>query len=255
MLCKDFSKDELKLKSKVLSLSYSHEGKSTSENWSLSYASDRDKRSQGSSFDAVIMTAPVCNVKEMKITKGGNVFPLNFIPEVSYMPLSVIITAFKKENVKKPLEGFGVLIPSKEQQNGLKTLGTLFSSVMFPDRAPNNLYLYTTFVGGNRNKELAKASTDELKHIVTSDLQQLLGVEGEPTFFNHFYWGKAFPLYGRNYASVLEAIEKMERDLPGFFYAGNHKGGLSVGKSIASGCKAADNVITYLESSHDKLLK
>ncbi|TYH76534.1 hypothetical protein ES332_D04G093400v1 [Gossypium tomentosum] len=255
MLCKDLSKDELKLKSKVLSLSYSHEGKSTSENWSLSYASDRDKRSQGSSFDAVIMTAPVCNVKEMKITKGGNVFPLNFIPEVSYMPLSVIITAFKKENVKKPLEGFGVLIPSKEQQNGLKTLGTLFSSVMFPDRAPNNLYLYTTFVGGNRNKELAKASTDELKRIVTSDLQQLLGVEGEPTFFNHFYWSKAFPLYGRNYASVLEGIEKMERDLPGFFYAGNHKGGLSVGKSIASGCKAADNVITYLESSHDKLLK
>ncbi|KHG17367.1 Protoporphyrinogen oxidase, chloroplastic/mitochondrial [Gossypium arboreum] len=242
MLCKDLSKDELKLKSKVLSLSYSHEGKSTSENWSLSYASDRDKCSQGSSFDAVIMTAPVCNVKEMKITKGGNVFPLNFIPEVSYMPLSVIITAFKKENVKKPLEGFGVLIPSKEQQNGLKTLGTLFSSVMFPDRAPNNLYLYTTFVGGNRNKELAKASTDELKHIVTSDLQQLLGVEGEPTFFNHFYWSKAFPLYGRNYASVLEAIEKMERDLPGFFYAGNHKGGLSVGKSIASGCKAADNI-------------
>lgn len=39
------------------------------------------------------------------------------------MPLSVIITTFKKENIKQPLEGFGVLIPSKEQQNGLKTLG------------------------------------------------------------------------------------------------------------------------------------
>ena len=56
MLCKELPKDELKLKSKVLSLSYSHDGKSTLENWSLSYASDRDKRSQGSSFDAVIMT-------------------------------------------------------------------------------------------------------------------------------------------------------------------------------------------------------
>ncbi|KAL4369122.1 hypothetical protein GQ457_05G019270 [Hibiscus cannabinus] len=255
MLSKNLSKDELNLKSKVLSLSYHHDGKSTLDNWSLSYASDRDKRSQGSSFDAVIMTAPLCNVKEMKITKGGKVFPLSFIPEVSYVPLSVIITTFKKENVKKPLEGFGVLVPSKEQQNGLKTLGTLFSSVMFPDRAPNNLYLYTTFVGGSRNTELAKASTDELKHIVTSDLRQLLGVEGEPTFLNHFYWSKAFPMYGRNYASVLEAIEKMERDLPGFFYAGNHKGGLSVGKSIASGYKAADHVISYLESSHQKLLK
>eukprot|EP00257_Ricinus_communis_P027254 XP_025014668.1 protoporphyrinogen oxidase, mitochondrial isoform X4 [Ricinus communis] len=200
--------------------------------------------------------APLCNVKEMKITKNRNIFSLNFLPEVSYMPLSVVITTFKKDNVKSPLEGFGVLVPSKEQQNGLKTLGTLFSSMMFPDRAPNDLYLYTTFVGGSRNKELAKASTDDLKQIVTSDLRQLLGAEGEPTFVNHFYWSKAFPLYGRNYDAVLEAIDTMEKDLPGFFYAGNHKGGLSVGKAIASGCKAADLVISYLESSSDdKMLK
>ncbi|GKV07932.1 hypothetical protein SLEP1_g19628 [Rubroshorea leprosula] len=187
----------------------------------------------------------------MKISKGGNVFPLDFIPEISYMPLSVVITTFKKENVKRPLEGFGVLVPSREQKNGLKTLGTLFSSMMFPDRAPNDLYLYTTFVGGSRNKELAKASTNELKQIVTSDLRQLLGVEGEPTFVNHFYWSKAFPLYGHNYDSVLEAIDKMEKNLPGFFYAGNHKGGLSVGKAMASGYRAADLVISYLESSSD----
>lgn len=254
-LCKALGKDELCLKSKVLSLSYSHDGKSALENWSLS-SSNQDKQSQGLSFDAVIMTASLCNVKEMKITKGGNLFPLDFLPEVIYMPLSVIITTFKKENVRKPLQGFGVLVPSKEQQNGLKTLGTLFSSMMFPDRAPKDLYLYTTFVGGSRNKELAKASTDELKQIVTSDLRQLLGVEGEPTFVNHFFWSKAFPLYGRDYDSVLEAIEKMEKNLPGFFYAGNHKGGLSVGKSIASGCKAAELVISYLEnSSDDKMLK
>lgn len=121
----------------------------------------------------------------LRILSNRNVFP--FIIQVIYMPLSVIITTFKKENVRKPLQGFGVLVPSKEQQNGLKTLGnalflavfnyithpfpndllitrctgTLFSSMMFPDRAPKDLYLYTTFVGGSRNKELAKASTYE----------------------------------------------------------------------------------------------
>ncbi|KAH7518854.1 hypothetical protein FEM48_Zijuj09G0215400 [Ziziphus jujuba var. spinosa] len=78
---------------------------------------------------------------------------------VGYMPLLVIITTFKKDNVKRPLEGFGVLVPSKEQNNGLKTLGTLFSSMMFLDRAPNDLYLYTTFVVESRNKELANSST------------------------------------------------------------------------------------------------
>ncbi|CAL1391490.1 unnamed protein product [Linum trigynum] len=252
-LCKEIEKDELKLGSKVLSLAYNCDAKSTPANWSISYASNSDKPSHCSSYNAVVMTAPLDNLTEIKITKSREIFPLDFLPKVQYMPLSVLITTFKKENVRRPLEGFGVLVPSKEQQNGLKTLGTLFSSMMFPDRAPDDQYLYTTFVGGSRNKELAKASTNDLKQIVTSDLRQLLGVEGEPTFVNHFYWSKAFPLYGRDYQSVLEAIDKMEKNLPGFFYAGNHKGGLSVGKSIASGSKAADLVISYLDSSSDNM--
>nr|GMC46283.1 protoporphyrinogen oxidase, mitochondrial [Ipomoea batatas] len=247
-LCKELGKDELKLSSRVLELSSSHREHSL-DKWLLSYASPHRKHSTEESFDVVVMTAPLSDVKTMKITKKGTPFLLDFLPEVSYVPVSVMITTFKKENVKRPLEGFGVLVPSKEEQNGLKTLGTLFSSMMFPDRAPSNVYLYTTFVGGSRNRELAKASRDELKQIVTSDLKQLLGVEGEPQFVNHVYWSKAFPLYGRNYDSVLEAVENMEKNLPGFFYAGNHKGGLSVGKAISSGCSAADLVISYLESS------
>lgn len=248
-ICKQFSKDELKLESKVLSLSYSHKGISASENWSLS--SMTNSTSEDRTYDAVIMTAPLSNVKEMEIVKGGKPFSLDFIPEVSYVPISVMITAFKKPNVKRPLEGFGVLISSKEQDHGLKTLGTLFSSMMFPDRAPSDLYLYTTFIGGSRNRELAKASTDELKQVVCSDLRRLLGAEGDPTFVSHIFWSKGFPLYGHNYDSVLRAIHKMEQDLPGFFYAGNHKDGLSVGKAIASGCKAAELVISYLDNHSD----
>lgn len=37
--------------------------------------------------------------------------------------------------------------------------------------------------------------------------------------------------------------------------SGNHKGGLSVGKAISSGCKAAESVISYLDSYSDDKLK
>ncbi|GFP84921.1 protoporphyrinogen oxidase mitochondrial [Phtheirospermum japonicum] len=250
-LCKELGEDELKLRSRVLELSCCCSEQSPLDNWSISYELEDKRLSCKKSFDALIVTAPLSDVKEMNITRRGSPFLLDFVPEVSYLPMSVVITTFKRENVKRPLEGFGVLIPSKEQENGLKTLGTLFSSMMFPDRAPADVYLYTTFVGGSRNRELAKAPRDELKQIVASDLRQLLGAEGEPAFMNHLYWSKAFPLYGHNYDSVIEAIDKMERDLPGFFYAGNHKGGLSVGKAISSGCQAADLVISYLDSCSD----
>ncbi|CAK8541130.1 unnamed protein product [Lathyrus sativus] len=248
-LRKELGKDDLTLNAKVLALAYSHDGSSSSENWSITCTSNKKIQD----VDAVIMTAPLGNVKDIQIKKKGIPFSLNFLPEVTYLPISVLITTFKKENVKRPLEGFGVLVPSKEQQNGFKTLGTLFSSMMFPDRAPSDMHLYTTFIGGTRNRELAQASTDELKKIVTSDLRKLLGAEGEPTFVNHFYWSKGFPLYGHNYGSVLEAIDKMEKELPGFFYAGNHRGGISVGRAIASGCKAADLVISYLNNASDKV--
>ncbi|CAL9198964.1 unnamed protein product [Musa hybrid cultivar] len=250
-LCEEVGVDNLKLNSKVLSLSCSFDASTPLSSWSISYATndaDTKELKKDQSFDAVIMTAPLRNVQEMKFTKGRNPFLLDFLPKVNYLPLSVIITSFNKDKVKRPLEGFGVLVPSKEQKNGFKTLGTLFSSMMFPDRSPHDQYLYTTFVGGSRNRDLASASLDELKQIVTSDLRNLLGTEGQPTFVKHIYWRNAFPLYGHDYDLVLEAIEKMEENLPGFFYAGNHRDGLSVGKAVTSGCKAADRVVSHLNS-------
>lgn len=59
MLCKELGKDDVKLNSKVLSLSYSCDGKSALENWSVSYASDHDKHLQGLCVDAVIMTVSI----------------------------------------------------------------------------------------------------------------------------------------------------------------------------------------------------
>ncbi|KAH7670971.1 Protoporphyrinogen oxidase protein [Dioscorea alata] len=256
MLCTKIGGDNLKLNSKVLSLACNYEEGSPFSSWLISYAAKHDDHTtlaDNEPYDAVIMTAPLCNVQDMKFTKIGKPFVLDFIPKVSYLPLSVIVTSFRKDCVKRPLEGFGVLVPSKEQRNGLKTLGTLFSSMMFPDRATSDHFLYTTFVGGSRNRDLAGASSEELKQVVTSDLQQLLGVEGQPTFMKHIYWRNAFPLYGHDYDLVLESISKMEKDLPGFFYAGNHKDGLSVGKAIASGCKAAELVISHLNSSSHKI--
>ncbi|CAA6667815.1 unnamed protein product [Spirodela intermedia] len=244
VLCTELGSENLKFNSKVLSLACSHDGNPSLDTWSISIASNNDNQKDAltyNSFDAVIMTAPLCNVEEMKFTKRGLPFVLDFLPSPNYI--------LQERERQKTLEGFGVLVPSKEQEGGFKTLGTLFSSAMFPDRAPADQILYTTFVGGSRNRDLAGASLEELKQIVLSDLHKLLGVDGEPSFIKHVYWSKAFPLYSRDYGLVLEAIERMERNLPGFYYAGNHRDGLSVGKAIASGFRAADLAISYLNSS------
>ncbi|KAI3919557.1 hypothetical protein MKX01_018380 [Papaver californicum] len=82
-LSKDLG-DDLKLNSMVLSLSYNGDDISPSNNWSLSYATNQKTGdpSAHQSFDAVIMTAPLCTVREMKIKTCEGPFILDFIPKL-----------------------------------------------------------------------------------------------------------------------------------------------------------------------------
>ncbi|EFJ20080.1 hypothetical protein SELMODRAFT_271323 [Selaginella moellendorffii] len=248
-------KEKFKLNTFVTGLACNQQGNPSRQSWTVTGLETSGKRSKRSdkTFDAVIMTAPVDDVRAMKVVKDGKPYALDYLPTVIYEPMSVLITMFNKDSVKRALPGFGVLVPSKEQQaNGFQTLGTLFSSFMFPDRAPEDQLLFTTFIGGSRNTLLASRSKEELLDITLKDLSRLIGVEGQPTAIRHVYWEKAFPRYSIGYDNVLHSIQKLESDLPGLFYAGNHRGGLAVGKTIVSGLDAAEQVLQYLQGSGGK---
>lgn len=51
---------------------------------------------------------------------------------IYYPPVLVYFLAYNKKDVKQPLDGFGFLIPEKENKS---FLGSLWSSVIFPYRA------------------------------------------------------------------------------------------------------------------------
>lgn len=68
-LSKALDNDELKLNSKVLSLSYGHHGQSYVENWSIFCAANNNNHSQDLPVDAVIMT--VSKVDETSFIMGN----------------------------------------------------------------------------------------------------------------------------------------------------------------------------------------
>lgn len=243
--------DSLRCNARVLSLACNQQGNPLRDSWGISFSSDsHDSKSWANPiFDAVVMTVPLSDFQHMELCKDGKPYSHKFVPQVTYQPLSVTVMGFKREDVKHPLDGFGVLVPSKEQVNGFQTLGTLFSSSMFPNRAPSDTLLFTSFIGGSRNRELAGKAGTELKAAAINDLHQLVGVMGQPVFFRHVFWSRAFPQYGPGYDGVLNALQKLEEDLPGFYYAGNHRDGLAVGKALASGYNIAGRVLEYLQAS------
>eukprot|EP00899_Mesostigma_viride_P005336 jgi/Mesvir1/14803/Mv05442-RA.1 len=215
--------------------------------WRVTYQIGQNaKKTKTAQFDSVLMTAPLHNLRQIRISKQGRVVPLDALPEVAYAPISVLVMAFRNEDVHQPVDGFGVLVPKKENMN---ILGTLFSSAMFPNRAPLGLTLLTTFIGGTRNAALAYKPREELEELVLQDLRKLLQVDGQPVMCRHIFWRRAFPVYGKGYDKVLNSMKTLERELPGLFLAGNHYGGLAVGKVIESGYQAAERIAHSFQHS------
>jgi hypothetical protein len=103
-------------------------------------------------FDAVLYTAPLYHLPAMGLQGTSEVRTL---ARVYYSPLSILVLGFRRSQVRHPLDGFGLLVPAVEP---LKIFGTLFSSTMFPGRAPDGHVTLTIFMGGARNPAACIAS-------------------------------------------------------------------------------------------------
>jgi oxygen-dependent protoporphyrinogen oxidase len=205
--------------------------------WRVRYTQggeDDSKDDGAQTFDALVWTAPLPTLLALTPRLDADVAPLE---DVSYPPVSVVAMGFPREAVEHPLDGFGMLVP--EAEDGCRTLGTLFSSTVFPHRAPEGRVLLTTFVGGTRDPALAGAPDSEVYEAVSHDLRHLLGAHDPPVFQQRMHWPYAIPQYHVGYGRVKDAIDEIEASCPGLVMAGNYRAGVSVGDAAESGQAAA----------------
>jgi oxygen-dependent protoporphyrinogen oxidase len=218
--------DSLKLNSPVNQMTQ------TSTGWSVATANGETE------FSAVIYCGTAHRLAELKIEAQS---PLNLsaFSEISYPPVAAVVLGFRREDVVHSCQGFGMLIPKIE---GFKILGTIFSSALFPNRAPAGHLNLTSYVGGARYPELASLPPDKLVEVVLADLRVLLGVKGKPTFVHTAFWPHAIPQYNVGYGKYRELLNDLEAKTPNLFFAGHYRDGVSLGDSIVSGVNIAERV-------------
>lgn len=190
-------------------------------------------------FDAVILAVPAGGLAQLTFGALGE-RPLASLDNILHPPVSSLFLGYRREQIAHPLDGFGGLVPAVEHRD---VLGILFSSTLFPGRAPAGHVGLTVFVGGMRQPQHARLPTKELLTKVARDLRELVGASGEPAFVKHSYWPRAIPQYQLGYERHFETMAQLERRHPGVFVGGNARDGISLPDCVKSGLKLADRVV------------
>lgn len=189
--------------------------------------------------DSVVYCGSAFKLAELLVEQMEKPVDLTAFSEIRYPPVASVVLGFRREDVAHDCNGFGMLIPKVE---GFNILGTIFSSALFPNRAPEGHHTLTTYVGGERCPELASLSPEKLVALVCEDLRVLLGVGGKPTFQHVVVYPKAIPQYNVGYGRFKELMTQLESDAPGLFLAGHYRDGVSLADSIVSGVNVAERV-------------
>jgi protoporphyrinogen/coproporphyrinogen III oxidase len=158
------------------------------------------------------------------------------LDEISYAPVASVALGYAEAQLPGKLNGFGALFP---RRTGRKTLGVIFSSALFPGRAPPGRVLLTAFIGGIRNPLVAAQTPSALVDCIAAELSAVLGVQGAPGFFHVSVWPRAIPQYEIGHLSQIAAIQQALGSLPGLHAQANWHGGVSFADCVSNGAALA----------------
>lgn len=162
--------------------------------------------------------------------------PVTSIPEAW---IATVVFGFGPSAVLPP--GFGYLTPERE---GRFSLGTLFSSNMFPGRAPTGHIVFETLVGGRRHPERLTLDDATMTRLALEDVREVLNLPGNPLYSTVLRPASGIPQLERGYGRLLAWRDQLLRDTPDLSICGFGWEGIGINDMIRSAVKVAEGILS-----------
>jgi oxygen-dependent protoporphyrinogen oxidase len=151
------------------------------------------------------------------------------LASIPYAPIAAVHLGYARTDVSADLDGFGFLVPAAEQRS---VLGVLYSSTIFPARAPEGHVLFTALVGGARQPELVALEDGALVDRVRADFAVALGITAAPRHASVVRVAKGIPQYELGHLARVRRVEQQLQAFPGLSVLGNAYGGVGVNDCV-----------------------
>lgn len=192
------------------------------------------------SADAVLLTTPAYTaadlIRDLAPTAAEK------LSAIRYVSTGTLSMAFHTDDIRRPLHGFGVVVPKSEKR---PINAITISSTKFDHRAPAGYVLLRVFFGGSRSPETMAYDDETLLQVVRGELQDVLGIEAAPIFHRIYRWHRANPQYDVEH---LTRVEEIEFALPqGIYVTGSAFRGVGIPDCVHQAQQTAGQVWEHLK--------
>lgn len=199
----------------------------------------------------VILTVPASVASN--ILRPLSVTAADALSQFYYPPVVVVTVSYPKSAIRNEclingeLKGFGQLHPRSE---GIETLGTLYSSALFPGRAPPDRVLLLSYIGGATNLEIIAKSESAIVSTVDRELRTMLIRPDAPApiTLGVRLWPQAIPQFLIGHLDLLDTARCALHDsgLEGLFLGGNYVTGVALGRCVEGAYESAEEISQFL---------
>lgn len=158
------------------------------------------------------------------------------LASIPYADLAVVALAYRADALQRPLNGYGYLVT---RQENLSTLGVLWESAIFPNRAPDGCVLLRAMLGGARRPEVSALDDRALGELAVTEVSKVMGISGVPLRRWMFRWPSAIAQYTVGHDTRIAAIRRLTAAHRGLHICGTAYDGVSFNDAIASARKTA----------------
>ncbi|MBU0483013.1 MAG: protoporphyrinogen oxidase [Proteobacteria bacterium] len=158
-------------------------------------------------------------------------------PPVAGIPGAKIINLAMgfNDSAKIPY-GFGYLAPEREKRFAL---GAMFTSHMFPGRAPDGQVLVEALVGGRRHPERLALPDDELARLVYEDMSGLMELPEKPSFVRVLRSAESIPQLEMDHPALVKWRHDFEKEQSGIHICGFGWDGIGMNDMMKAAQKVA----------------
>jgi oxygen-dependent protoporphyrinogen oxidase len=189
--------------------------------------------------DSVIVTTPAWAAAPLLQPVSAEA--ARHLAGIDYASVALVTLAFGENDVARPLDGSGHLVPKAVQRH---ITACSWGSTKWASWKRDGQVILRASLGRDGDPHALKGTDDDLVAMAVADLSEHLGIGGDPVEQRVSRWERSFPQYRPGHIERIAALgDVLRREADGVVATGAAFGGLGIPACVRQGRDAARAVL------------